>query len=146
MNRNNLYSKIALEDFYQIYLDEPGALLVDSHFMGAAHHLNCWINSRDLHPSLFEFHLVRFGAHLRHLYETVYVTGDFSLAVDPSERNLHQRKTWSPNLLSYPHETMFKDMVSDERVPMGKEHPYDRLLHSLAPPQTLASSCLALAS
>lgn len=121
------YSQILGDMFYRIKLSEEAKDMVDTHFTGAAHHLKRFhqANTEDMRA----FHLHRHRLHQRLMMTLVYKFGDFSDAIDPSNRGLDKRDTWSPEWTIMVDECMYRKMEPDWRYPLGKAHAADHYLH-----------------
>jgi hypothetical protein len=122
------YSHVLGSYFYNIIMNEDDYDMVDTHFTGAAHHLKRFheaVSKEDRY-----FHLSRHRAHLRLMLKMIYERGDFSQAVDPSNRDLEYRDTWNPEWTTMPDQNMFSKMLPDWRYPVGMAHCSDHYIHS----------------
>ncbi len=121
------YSQVLGNVFYHIKLTDELSDMIDTHFSSAAHHLRRFEQSKTEDHRLF--HLTRHRIHLRLMMTLIYKHGDFSEAVDPSNRDLDRRETWSPEWTIMPDQNMFKKMAADWRYEVGVAHAGDQYLH-----------------
>lgn len=121
------YSQILGEMFYNIGLPDELKDMADTHFTGASHHLKRFHESTSEEHRLF--HLHRHRLHQRLMMMLVYKFGDFSMATDPSNRDLNRRETWNPDWTIMVDECMYRKMMPDWRFPVGKPHAADHYLH-----------------
>lgn len=128
------YSEIIGAGCYGIRLMPDEYEMVDVYFSGAAHHYWRWKEVADRNSLLADFHLVRHRAHLRHLMELVYLSGDFSQVLDPTLCDMDERETWNPDNRCIPDSEMLDEMSADPRAPAGIEHNLDRYLQHLKGP------------
>ena len=121
------YSDILGDLFYHIKLSEELKDLIDTHFTGAAHHLRRF-EEADMKEHR-HFHLVRHRLHLRLMMTLIHNYGDFSEAIDPTNRDLEFRETWNPEFTTLPDPGMFRKMAPDWRYLVGESHCSDHYLH-----------------
>jgi hypothetical protein len=121
------YSQIVGELFYRIKLTDEVKDMVDTYFTGSAHHLRRFEQSKTEDHQMF--HLTRHRIHLRLMMTLVHKYGDFSEAVDPSNRDLDRRETWSPEWTVLPDPFMFRRMIADWRCIVGQPHLADIYIH-----------------
>lgn len=121
------YSDIIGPYFYNINLSDDDKDMVDTYFTGASHHLKRFHEATTKEDKYF--HLSRHRLHLRLMMIIIHERGDFSKAVDTSNRDLEHRDNWNPEWTTMPDPGMFKKMVPDWRFEVGKPHCADHYLH-----------------
>lgn len=121
------YSQIIGELFYHIKLSDEVKDMVDTHFTGASHHLRRFEQAKT--DECRFFHLSRHRIHLRLMMSLIYKLGDFSEAIDSSNRDLDRRETWSPEWTIMPDQNMFRKMQPDWRYEVGVAHAADIYIH-----------------
>ena len=127
MKKKLRYSEILGPYFYHISLTAEDKDMVDTFFTASSHHLNRLkeaITKEDRY-----FHLSYHRAHLRKMMLIVYERGDFSKAIDESNRDLDRRETWNPEWTTIPDPNMFRKMLPNVFYPVGVAHPADMYLH-----------------
>lgn len=122
------YSQVLGNVFYHIKLSDELSDMIDTHFTSASHHLRRFEQSKSEEHRLF--HLTRHRIHLRLMMSLIYKFGDFSEAVDPSNRDLDRRETWSPEWTIMPDPRMFASMKEDWRFLIGEPHVADAYIHN----------------
>lgn len=127
MTKKLRYSDIVGPYFYNIILKEEEKDMVDTYFTAAAHHLKRFKEAAT--KSDRNFHLHRHRIHLRLLMTMIYEFGDFTEAVDVSNRDLDHRETWNPDFLIIPDPNMFNLMLPDWRFGVGVAHAADHYIH-----------------
>lgn len=125
--KNVLYSDILGDLSYHIELSQDDKDLVNTFFTGAAHHLKRHHEAKDKDTK--HFHLTRHRIHLRLMMQLVHDRGDFSKAMDKTNRDLEFRETWNPDFTIMPDPGMFRKMAPDWRYPVGEAHCSDHYLH-----------------
>jgi len=128
MNAKSRYSEVVLAAFYQITLDKGYAQCLDRHVLAAAHHL---IRAREsvASPALWKLHNSLFFEHVREVNSLVAMHGDFSLAIDSSERGLEKRCVWAELDSALPDPGMYDTFsAADPDCSAGEFHPWDDLL------------------
>ena len=120
------YSRLVLWGFHQIYLPAPWAGIVDRHVWASGHHL---VRSREAlsRYRIWEFHHRAYLRHVEALTVLIARFGDFTFAIDPSERELHFRHTWRDLGCALPNPQMLDDLQCDQSIALGEQHPYDEL-------------------
>jgi hypothetical protein len=126
MTKKLRYSDVIGRYFYQISLSDEDKDLVDTFFTGSAHHLKRFKEATQ--PEDRDYHLSRHRSHLRKMMLVVFKRGDFSKAVDPSNRDLDRRDTWNPDWTTMPDPNMFNKMLPDWRYGIGEAHCADYYL------------------
>lgn len=121
------YSDILGPYFYNIGFNSEECDYIDTFFTGASHHLRRFEEATTEEDRYF--HLSRHRAHLRKMMKLIHERGDFSKAVDPSNRDLDRRESWDNRWTVLPDPKMFTKMSPDVRYPVGKEHCADLYLH-----------------
>jgi hypothetical protein len=126
MTKKLRYSDILGPYFYHIGLTDDDKDMVDTYFTGAAHHLARLKEAVTKEHRYF--HLRKHRAHLRNMMMIVYTKGDFSNAIDESNRDLDRRDTWNPDFCIMPDPLMFKKMLPNWAYKVGEEHCADHYL------------------
>lgn len=126
---NNIrYSQVIGSLFYQIVLVDDDKDMVDTHFTGASHHIKRFHECTNKDDQYF--HLSRHRTHLKLMMRIIFERGDFSNAIDKSNRDLNQRETWNPDWTVMPDQNMFRRMVPDWRFEIGQSHASDTYIHA----------------
>lgn len=131
------YSDVIGDIFYKIRLNPEASARVDQHFISAAHHRWRFYTAKT--PDGIRYHHRMYFEHLFALLRTV-MGGDFTHAVDLSQRGLNSPLGWSParfpvpqpaHMTEYDHllpsPKMFDAMDSDIRFKEGIPHLYDQI-------------------
>ncbi len=127
MNQKWRYSDMLGKDFYHIGLSDEDKDMVDTFFTGAGHHLARLKESATKEDRYF--HLSRHRAHPRKMMLIVFERGDFSKAIDESNRDLNRPESWNPDWITIPCPNMFRKMLPNVFHEVGMSHPADMYLH-----------------
>ncbi|OFZ80757.1 MAG: hypothetical protein A2603_09405 [Bdellovibrionales bacterium RIFOXYD1_FULL_55_31] len=127
------YSEV-LKHAYGIQLKPEHEHLTNIFFSGAAHHQARMAECPD-EAKEHRFHGIRFMAHLRHLFTTVYRHGEFRYAEDKTLRTMDERESWHPDRFVWPDPDMFSQCKPDPDFLAGTAHPFDQYLRNLDPPK-----------